>query len=121
MFTVSVETRFRASHQLALPDGSKESLHRHNWLVAADVSSNRLNSMGLVIDFRQLKTMVDNITAQFSDIRLEEIDYFQQNNSSAEMIAKYIYERLEPELPDGVRLEAVRVVEEQGCSTKFSK
>ena len=121
MFTISVETHFQALHQLTFPDGSKEPLHRHDWLVTADVSSRSLNDMGLVMDFHQLKTMVDNIVAGFEGTRLDENDYFQQNSSSAETIAKYIYEELAAVLPKGVELEAVKVFEQPGCSAKFSK
>ncbi len=121
MFTVSVETHFWASHQLTLPDGSKEPPHRHNWSVTADVSSEALNNIGLVMDFRQLKAMVDKTIAEFDNMALDKIDYFQRNNSSAENVAGYIYEKLEPRLPESVKLEAVRVVEGPGCSAKFAK
>lgn len=121
MFTVSVETQFWASHQLVLPDGSKETLHRHNWLVTADVSSDQLNRIGIVMDFRRLKAMVDNIVSDFDNSQLEEIDYFKRNNCSAETIAKYIYEKLEPKLPGGVKLQSIKVVEERGFSAKFAR
>ena len=121
MFTVSVETKFRAPHRLALPDGSKEPLHQHNWAVTADVSSEKLNSIGLVMDFSQLKAMLDNIVAEFDNSPLDEIDYFRQNNSSAENVARYIYEKLESRLPCGVKLENIRIVEEPGCSANFTR
>jgi 6-pyruvoyltetrahydropterin/6-carboxytetrahydropterin synthase len=121
MFTVSVETRFLASHQLGLSDGSKEPLHSHNWQVSAKVSSNRLDRMGFVIDFRRLKTMLDNIVAQFNSRSLNTIDCFRQNNSSAENVAKYIYSELEHRLPEGLKLENIRVVEEPGCSAQFGR
>ena len=121
MFTVSVETHFWAPHQLTLSDGSKEPLHHHNWAVTADVSSSEPDSMGLVMDFRRLKAMVDKTIADFDNIQLEKLDYFRRNNSSAEMIAKYIYEKLEPDLPKGVKLNYIRVVEQPGCSAKFGK
>jgi 6-pyruvoyltetrahydropterin/6-carboxytetrahydropterin synthase len=121
MFTVSVETYFWASHRLTQPDGSKEPLHHHNWSVTADVSSKKLNSMGLVMDFRQLKAIIDTTIGDFDNTALDTIDYFQRNNSSAENVAGYIYQELEPKLPQGVKLEAVRVVEEPGCSAKFAK
>jgi len=121
MFTVSIETRFRASHQLILTDGSKEPAHRHDWLITADVSSDSLNAMGVVIDFRWLKAAVDNIVAEFDNKSLSRIDYFQRNNPSAENVAKYIYEKLEPKLPEGLKLQSIRVVEEPGCSARFSK
>jgi 6-pyruvoyltetrahydropterin/6-carboxytetrahydropterin synthase len=121
LFTISVETHFWASHQLTLPDGSKEPLHHHNWVVIADVSSNELRRMGMVMDFRRLKVMVDNIVAEFDNTQLEKLDYFQQNNSSAESVATYIYEKLEPKLPGDLRLNYIRVVEQPGCSVKFGR
>jgi 6-pyruvoyltetrahydropterin/6-carboxytetrahydropterin synthase len=121
LFTISVETQFLASHQLTLPNGSKEPLHTHNWLVTVDVSGKKLNKMGLLMDFHRLKKAVDNITAQFGPGPLEKSDFFKQNPSSAEMVAEYIYQTLEPQLPVGVKLISVKVVEEPGFSAKFSK
>ncbi|MDD5063626.1 MAG: 6-carboxytetrahydropterin synthase [Phycisphaerae bacterium] len=121
MFTIKLETCFWASHQLALPDGSKEPLHHHNWAVVAKVSGDNLDGMGLVMDFGQLKAKVDEITSGFDNVQLDRIDYFQRNNPSAENVAKYIFDKLEPKLPNGVKLRSVRVAEEPGCSAKFSK
>lgn len=119
MFKISVERHFRASHQLTLPDGSKEPVHHHDWVVTADVSSERLNNIGIVMDFHALQAMIDKTVAGFNNKALESIGYFQQNNPSAENVAKYIYEKLRIELPEGVKLRNIRVVEEPGCSAKF--
>lgn len=121
MFTIKVETHFRASHQLTLPDGSKEPLHHHNWVVTANISSDKLDSMGFVMDFCRFKAMVDEITAGFDNVQLESIDYFRRNNPSAENVAKYIFDKLEPKLPGDVGLRSIKVIEEPGCSAKFSK
>lgn len=121
MFTVSVETQFQASHGLVLLNGSREAMHRHDWLVIADVSSERLNSIGLVIDFHQLKAELDNIVSEFDNGSLTTVAYFRRNNPSAENVARYIYEKLEPRLPRGLKLEYITVVEEPGCSAKFTK
>jgi 6-pyruvoyltetrahydropterin/6-carboxytetrahydropterin synthase len=120
MLTVSVETRFWASHQLTLPGGPKESVHSHNWSVTADVGSKVLSDMGLVMDFRRLKAMLNDIVAEFDNVTLDNIDYFQPINSTAENVAKYIFEKLQLRLPKDVKLEAVRVTEEPGCSAKFT-
>jgi 6-pyruvoyltetrahydropterin/6-carboxytetrahydropterin synthase len=121
MFTIEVETHFRASHQLTLSNGSKEPSHIHDWSVTAQVSSEKLDSLGLVTDFGQLKAMVDKITVEFENSQLEKIAYFRRNNPSAENVAKYIFDRLDPELPSDVKLRSIKVVEEPGCSAKFSK
>ena len=67
MFTISVETHFWASHSLALPAGKKETPHHHNWLVTADVSSQNLNDISVVMDFNALKAVVDNIVSEIAD------------------------------------------------------
>lgn len=121
MFTVSVQEHFWASHQLTLADGSKEPLHHHNWSVIAEVGRGELDDMGLVLDFRRLKAIIDTIVADLDNSRLEKLDYFQKNNSSAEAVAKYIYEKLEPKLPKDVKLCHITVIERPGCSAKFSK
>jgi len=120
LFSISVETGFRASHQLTLPDGSKEPLHAHDWRVIAQVSCEKLNAMGVVMDFHNLRGLLDSALSQFKDTAMEEHACFARNNSSAENVAKYVYESLEGRLPVGVRLEKVNVVEEPGCSAKFT-
>jgi len=121
MFTISVETHFRASHQLILPNGSKEPLHYHDWAVTADVGSKKLNRMAVVMNFQKLKAVIDNIVAEFDNMALNNVHCFRQSNPSAENVARCIFEKIEPKLPEGVRLENVKVVEEPGCSAKFSK
>lgn len=121
MFTISIQTSFWASHQLKLPSGQREKIHSHNWLVEALVSADRLNKMGLVFDFNRLKSFLAGITDTLTDSRLEDNPYFQQNNSSAEMIAQYIYESLEKKIPAGLSLNSVTVTEEPGCSACFKK
>ena len=120
MFTISVETRFWASHQLILPDGSKEPLHYHNWLVTAQVQAEKLNEMDVVMDFHDLKKMVDNIASEFDNKALNDAPGFKQNNPSAENVAKYIYDRLKTALPLNVKLSNVKVVEQPGCWAQFS-
>ena len=118
---VSVETRFWASHQLALPDGTKEPMHNHNWSVTAEVASENLNNMAVVMDFDRLKEMLDNIIGQFDNKSIDNGGFFRQNNPSAENVARYIYDELKQKLPQGLKLSSITVVEQPGCSAKFSQ
>jgi 6-pyruvoyltetrahydropterin/6-carboxytetrahydropterin synthase len=104
-----------------MPDGSKEPAHHHNWSVRVEVGAEKLNSSGFVIDFLSLRKMLDNIVAQFDNISLEKIDYFQQNSPSAENVAKYIYEKLESKLPNGLKVQSIRITEGPNYSAKLSK
>ncbi|MBL7152736.1 MAG: 6-carboxytetrahydropterin synthase [Phycisphaerae bacterium] len=111
---------FRASHQLAMPDGSKEPTHNHNWSVTADVGSEKLDNTGVVMDFHKLRAALGDIIARFDNSQLDTIAYFQRNNPSAENLARYIYGKLRAKLPQGVDLQGIKVGEEQGCWAKFA-
>jgi len=121
LFTISVETHFWASHQLVFADGSKEPLHGHNWAVMAKVGADKLDQNGLVMDFCRLKAALDEIAAELTGGSLNRIDYFEQNSCSAESVARYVFAKLEPQLPGRIRLASVRIVETPGCGAEFSK
>jgi 6-pyruvoyltetrahydropterin/6-carboxytetrahydropterin synthase len=98
-----------------------EPSHDHDWLITADVSRAKLDKMGLVMNFQKLKAMLDETVRDFDNTALDTIRYFQRSNSSAENVAKYIYEKLQAKLPKGVKLRSVRVMEEPGCSAEFGE
>ena len=106
---------------MVLPDGSKEPAHSHDWVVTAAVSSEKLDDMGVVMDFRALREIVANVTAELDNTALGDIEYFCRNNPSAENVAMYLYDKLRVGLPDGLRLQSIKVVEEPGCSAKFAE
>ena len=121
VFTISVEMSFRASHQLSLPDGSKEPTHSHVWSVIVEVSAAELDDTGVVMNFHKLRAELGDIIAPLDNSQLAAIEYFQRNNQSAENVAKYIYEKLRSELPEGVDIGSVKVGEEQGCWAKYAR
>ncbi|MHC4115976.1 MAG: 6-pyruvoyl trahydropterin synthase family protein [Planctomycetota bacterium] len=121
MFTITVETHFRASHQLTLPDGSKEPLHDHDWVVTTAVCGEKLDEMGIVMDFCLLRETVENATAELDNKVLGEVEHFRQNNPSAEHVSFYVYDKLRKGLPEGVKLQSVKVVEEPGCSAEYAE
>jgi len=119
MFSISVERTFAASHQLRLSDGSKEPQHSHDWTVVVSVDADKLDETGVVMDFRRLQTILDNIIEEFENTKLEQLDCFMHNNASAENIAKYIYDRIAERLPNDVNPDYVRVTESPGCTAQY--
>jgi 6-pyruvoyltetrahydropterin/6-carboxytetrahydropterin synthase len=119
MFKISVQRQFVARHQLNLPDGSTERAHEHNWLITAELSRAKLSQAGFVMNFEDLKELLEEITAEFENKSLNEHNYFRQNNPSAEQVAKYIYDKLAAVLPAEVKLEFIEVQEQPGCRAKY--
>ncbi len=121
MFTITIDKQFKAIHSVALPNGAKEPEHEHFWAVSAEVSADKLDNRGMVIDFAHVNARLNDITSQLSGEVLNDIDYFRESGSTAENVAMYIFNKLEPNLPDGVRLQSVTVSEQVGCSARYSK
>ena len=123
MYTVSVETSFNASHELAFADGSKEPLHEHDWQVKVEVAVKELNASGFVMDFQILQATIDKAIKPLNNVKLEDVEYFdpQKHNASAEEVARFIYDNIAPHMPDTVELASVEVTEAADCRAKYSK
>jgi len=120
LFTVTVETQFKARHSITLPGRTSEPEHEHFWGVSAEVSADKVDNSGVVMDFAKLKADLTNITSQLGGALLNDVDYFRENGPTSENVAVYIFHRLEPTLPENVRLENVTVSEQVGCFAKYS-
>ena len=96
MYEVTVEDEFSAAHFLKLYDGSWEKRHGHNWKVAVLMRSEKLDSMGVVVDFEALKPSLKKTLAEFNETSFNEHPDFKGGklNPSTENIAKLIYDRL---------------------------
>jgi len=121
VFTISAEKTFNASHQLKMPDGSKEPVHSHDWVVVVTVCSEKLDEMGLVMDFDHLKNIIDQAVESLENTQLEQTGCFAYMNSSAENVARYLYEKVAGLLPTSVKLKCVRVTEAPGCTAEYGR
>ncbi|HTL70274.1 MAG TPA: 6-carboxytetrahydropterin synthase [Candidatus Eisenbacteria bacterium] len=96
MFEVTVEDEFSAAHFLKLYDGTWEHRHGHNWKVAVTMRSEKLDSMGVVVDFEALKPALKKTLKEISEMSINQHPAFRdgQLNPSTENIAKFIHDRL---------------------------
>jgi 6-pyruvoyltetrahydropterin/6-carboxytetrahydropterin synthase len=108
-FEISTVRRFSASHQLKLYDGSLEPLHGHNWSVKVAVMAEKLDAIGVVMDFHELERLVDAMVVPMHNRHLNELRSFAETNPSAEGVALVIGRGLK--LPAAVRLLSVEVWE----------
>ncbi len=121
MFTIGIETQFKAWHSIPLEDGTKEPEHEHFWAVEAEVCGNDSIEGGVLINFAQLKNRLTNVISNIADTVLNEVDYFSGRGASAENVAQYIYDRLYPSLPLNVKLKSIKVSEQVGCWAIYTK
>jgi 6-pyruvoyltetrahydropterin/6-carboxytetrahydropterin synthase len=114
MFDLSIETQFSAAHQLRGYKGKCEALHGHNWRVQVTVSSDKLNDIGMVIDFHELKAITSEATASLDHAFLNEVFPFTEINPSSENMAKWIYEAIRKKIEEnGCNMSSVTVWENE--------
>jgi 6-pyruvoyltetrahydropterin/6-carboxytetrahydropterin synthase len=108
-FELTTTRHFSASHQLRLYDGSIELLHGHIWQVKITIASEKLDSIGVVMDFHELERLADLIVVPMHNRHLNELAPFSKLNPSAENVAVHVASKLA--LPEGMRLVSVEVWE----------
>lgn len=120
MYTLIINAGFQAQHQLRYPD-RQEPLHEHDWNVEVAVSSDRLDANELVMDFEELRLLLEAALAGFRGQQLETLEVFEYLNASAEKVASTLFSLLKPHLPADIRLDYVQVTEAPGCRARYSE
>jgi 6-pyruvoyltetrahydropterin/6-carboxytetrahydropterin synthase len=101
MFDLTIESQFSSAHQLRGYKGKCEEMHGHNWRVQVTISSDKLNDIGIVIDFHDLKAITGEVISSLDHSFLNDVFPFTEINPSSENIARWIYETVKKKLPDG--------------------
>ena len=121
MYELQITTQFAAAHQLRNFRGKCEKLHGHNWRIDVFVEGEKLNDIGLVIDFKDLKDATNKIMDELDHSFLNELPQFKDKNPSSENIAAYIFTKLSSELNDtNITVSKVTASESDTASSSYS-
>jgi 6-pyruvoyltetrahydropterin/6-carboxytetrahydropterin synthase len=121
MFEVTVEETFAAGHALRNYHGKCESLHGHNYRIQATLQGAELDSMGLLVDFVQVKKLMQTVVDRLDHQFLNDLTPFDKLNPSAENIAKYFYDEISGGLnhDSRVTLHRIRIWETDTTSATY--
>ena len=121
MFEVTIEETFAAGHALRNYRGKCENVHGHNYRCQVTISGTELDSVGLLVDFVELKKVVHVVLDRMDHQWLNDFPPFDVLNPSAENMAKYIYDQVSTGLhaQKGVRVGAVRLWETDTASATY--
>ena len=120
MYELIVEAEFSAAHRLREYRGACEKLHGHNYRVELVVASEKLDAMGLVVDFRELKRLLHQAAERYDHEFLNDLGEFQKQNPTAENVARVLFEDCSRRMPRGVRARSVTVWESPRCGARYS-
>jgi 6-pyruvoyltetrahydropterin/6-carboxytetrahydropterin synthase len=108
MYTVFKDFTFAAAHAIRGHTGGCQNLHGHNYRVRVQVTAGRLDALGMVIDFADLKRVVGEVLGPFDHRLINDIPPFDQRNTTAELLAEYVFREVAARLDDE-RLSVARV------------
>jgi len=82
---------FASAHRLRDYPGDCAKLHGHNWKIEVQVVGNRLNEIGMLIDFKQIKAQAKQAVEELDHTYLNDHPPFQRVNPTAENISQYLF------------------------------
>src|SRR4051812_13382212 len=94
MFELRIKIDFPAAHHLIGYPGDCARPHGHNWGLEVFARSIKLDSIGMAMDFRELKNAARELVEPWDHQDLNALEDFKAINPSAEQIAKLAYDRL---------------------------
>jgi len=99
MYSIKIESYFSAAHFLRGYKGKCEELHGHNWKVEVSTEAKKLDKIGMVLDFKDLKRELNKVLEKLDHKCLNDVAYFsaaggKKANPTSENIAQYIYQNL---------------------------
>ena len=98
MFELSVESTFSAAHQVKGYPGDCASIHGHTYKALVKVKVKTLDKIGLAIDFRHIKRVLNKIIEELDHKNLNKLPFFKRHNATAEWIAVYIYNKMKKKI-----------------------
>ncbi len=120
MYEISVDYTFAAGHALRNYKGKCENVHGHNYKLRITVEGAQLNSTGLLIDFIDVRAAIKQLADRLDHQFLNDLPPFDKLNPSAENIARYFSDSLEPQIKDqGLRVQSVTVWETDTTSATY--
>ncbi len=120
MYEVTIETHFSSAHRLRQYNGECERLHGHNWNVRVSIASAELNTLGMVIDFKDLKVKAKELMDRFDHRYLNEVPPFTELNPTTENLARYIFDELSKGIgTDSIKVSKVTVWESPTCYASY--
>ena len=98
MLDIFIKTHFSGGHHLRDYPGNCEKPHGHNWKVKVTVRATKLDKLGMGIDFKTLKNVVNNVVDELDHSDLNDNPAFKDINPSSEHISMYIFSELKDAL-----------------------
>lgn len=118
MFELKVKGDIASAHQLRGYEGRCKDLHGHTWKIEVTMSSDKLDAIGMVSDFKIMKKLLKDVLDPIDHVLLNDLPYFKAVNPTTENIAKYVFEHFSDACAP-LKLKHVEVWESDSASVIY--
>jgi 6-pyruvoyltetrahydropterin/6-carboxytetrahydropterin synthase len=120
VFEVYIKTHFSAAHSLVGYPGDCARIHGHNWIIEVYVRCTELDSIGIGIDFRDIKQGVKEVLSELDHFNLNDLSAFKEINPTSENIARFLFKELGQKLNSHTaKISKVKVCETPGAGAFY--
>tara|TARA_B110000305_G_scaffold85805_1_gene96658 strand:- start:6 stop:380 length:375 start_codon:yes stop_codon:yes gene_type:complete len=121
IYTLTTFVEFSSAHVLNGHEGACKRMHGHNWKVEVEVCGNKLDNIGMVIDFKEIRNMTKGVVDQLDHRFLNDLNPFKKINPTAENIAQYIYKELSEVMNDKqIEVKSIKLWETEKSAVTFT-
>jgi len=121
-YQLKVITDFASAHTLRDYPGACSRMHGHNWKVELEAVANKLDNVGMGVDFKVLKQAARDVGGRLDHRYLNDLEPFKETNPTAENIAAYMYREISNRInSDTIKVTALTLWETERACVRYSE
>ena len=122
MYTLTTMVEFSSAHTLVGHSGPCKKMHGHNWKVEVEITGDKLDKIGMVIDFKEIRKATNLIVDELDHEFLNNLEPFSEDNPTAENIARYIFTKLSEEFSNkNVKVNSIKLWETDKSAVSYKE
>ena len=122
MYTLTTMVEFSSAHTLIGHSGPCKKMHGHNWKVEVEITGEKLDKIGMVVDFKEIRKATNLVVDELDHEFLNNLEPFSEDNPTAENIARYIFTKLSEEFSNkNVKVNSIKLWETDKSAVSYKE
>ena len=122
MYTLTTMVEFSSAHTLVGHSGPCKKMHGHNWRVEVEITGEKLDKIGMVVDFKEIRKATNLVVDELDHEFLNNLEPFSEDNPTAENIARYIFTKLSEEFSNkNVKVNSIKLWETDKSAVSYTE
>ena len=122
MYTLTTMVEFSSAHTLVGHSGPCKKMHGHNWKVEVEITGEKLDKIGMVVDFKEIRKATNLVVDELDHEFLNNLEPFSEDNPTAENIARYIFSKLSEEFSNkNVKVNSIKLWETDKSAVSYKE